>query len=200
MRRIYRFFPFSSFFWALLGALIPLFLGSCSEKILGWGILLWSAEEPAVPSGTVLPVYIKSNINQVWVAGIPETYQRTEQTIDKFEIPLAKLELVGSKSTAQKRADRFAGLALTYGETLQDGLPIRAEPDNASRRTYRLRIGEVVKILEEAPGNPPISTTGSPLSGLWYKVLTENGSIGYCFSYRLRLFNHSGGPLTIVHA
>jgi hypothetical protein len=133
------------------------------------------------------------------VVGIPESYRSASQGTDKFEIPIAKLELVGSKNAARKRAAAFSRLALTYGETLQDGLPIRSEPDNAARRTYRLKMGEVIKILEEVDGNPPISTTGEPLSGAWYRVLTENGSEGYCFSYRLKLFEHTGGPLTIVH-
>jgi hypothetical protein len=155
-------------------------LGACNRQ-LGWGLLLWSSEEPAIPSGTVLPVYIRSNINHTWVVGIPESYRSASQGTDKFEIPIAKLELVGSKNAARKRAAAFSRLALTYGETLQDGLPIRSEPDNAARRTYRLKMGEVIKILEEVDGNPPISTTGEPLSGAWYRVLTENGSEGYCF-------------------
>jgi hypothetical protein len=180
---------------------LTVILGSCTDKLLGWGILLWATEEPAVPSGTILPVYVKSNINRHWIAGVPEAYRITSETgMDKFEIPLSKLELVGSKNAAQKRAEAFASLALVYGETLQDGLPIRAEPDNTARRTYRLKMGEAVKILEEAPGNPPISASGEPLAGTWYKVLTEDGSTGYCFSYRLRLFEHTGGPLTIAHA
>ncbi|MDR2518113.1 MAG: SH3 domain-containing protein [Spirochaetaceae bacterium] len=168
-------------------------LGSCA-KILGWGITLWAIEEPAIPSGTVMPVYIKSNINQVWVAGVPEAYRNGEPGFGKIEIPLSKLELVGSKNAAQKRAEDFSPLALLYGETAQDGLPIRVEPDNSARRSYRLRRGEVIKILEEIAGSPPISASGEPLPGVWYKVLTENGSVGYCFSYRLRLFEHPGGP------
>jgi hypothetical protein len=159
-------------------------------------MLLWSAEDPAIPSGTVLPVYIRSNIDQVWVAGIPKTYQRPEDPVDKLEIPLAQLELVGSKGAAEKKAQDFAPFALTYAETLQDGLPIREAPDNSSRRVYRLRIGEIVKILSPARGNPAISTTGDPLPGEWYRVLTRDGNTGYCFSYRLRLFEHTGGPLT----
>ena len=185
MREKYTFF--------LLIFAISLVIISCT-KPLGWGILLWAIEDPEVPSGTIIPVYVKSHINQVWVAGVPEIYQRGT-SIDKFEIPLYKLELVGSKKATQKRAEEFAEFALMYAETLQDGLPIRSEPDNSARRTYRLRHGEIVKILEEAPGIPPISTTGEPLTGVWYKVLTEDGNIGYCFSYRLRLFEHITGPL-----
>ncbi|MDR3138855.1 MAG: SH3 domain-containing protein [Treponema sp.] len=188
-------------FWGFfLFILITAGLFASCTRLLGWGVLLWSVEDPVIPSGTVLPVYIRSNIDQVWVAGIPQIYRRPEDPVDKLEIPLAQLELAGTKGAAQKRAEAFAPFALIYAETLQDGLPIRESPDNSARRTYRLKIGEIVKILGPAQGNPAISTTGDPLPGEWYQVLTEDGNRGYCFSYRLRLFEHIGGPLTFSQA
>jgi hypothetical protein len=140
-------------------------------------------------------VYIRSNIDQVWVAGIPELYRRVGDSIDKFEVPLSQLEFVGRRKAAEQRAAEFADLALWYAETLQDGLPVREGPDNSTRRVYRLKQGQIIKILERTGGNPAISTTGDPLPGDWYRVLTEDGSTGYCFSYRLKLFEHSGGIL-----
>ncbi len=177
---------------------VALLLGSCSR--LGWGILLWSTEEPPIPSGTLLPVYIRSNIDQVWVVGIPEEFRDGKGGIDKMEIPLSQFELVGSKGKAQKRAEDFAAYARLYAENLQDGLPIRDNPDNGARRVYRLRMSEIVKVLAVAEGSPPISATGEPLPGEWYQVLTEDGSEGYCFSYRLKLFEHSGGTLAALPA
>jgi hypothetical protein len=171
-------------------------LGSCS-RLLGWGVLLWSTEDPAIPSGTVLPVYIRSNIDQVWVVGIPDAYRNTGQETNKFEIPLWQLELSGRKSAAQTRAAEFAEYAGLYAETIQDGLPIREEPDNSARRVYRLRMGQIIKILAKVDGNPAISAAGDPLPGNWYRALTEDGTVGYCFSYRLRVFEHTGGPLRV---
>jgi len=165
---------------------IPL-LSSCSR--LGYGVLLWSIDDPPVDSGTVLPVYIKSNIEKKWVVGIPEIpISRNEH---KKEIPLTQLEFFNSKRKAEKWAENFAPYAVMYAENLQDGLPIRDNTDNNSRRVYRLRLGEVVKVLGIANGNPPISTTGDPLPGEWYKVLTNDGVTGYCFSYRLKIFNQN---------
>ena len=168
-----------------------LLLPSCSR--MGWGILLWTTEEPQIVSGTVLPVYIRSNIDRVWVVGIPETS-------NKMEIPLSQLEFVGGKRKAERRALEFAEYAQVYAENMQDGLPVRDYPDNGSRRVYRLRTGEIIKILEKAEGNPPISTTGDPLTGDWYLVLTSDGVRGYCFSYRLKLFEHNEGPLLAAPA
>jgi hypothetical protein len=176
--------------------LMMLPLASCSQR-LGWGILLWTSEEPAIPSGTVLPVYIRSNIDRVWVVGIPEEF-RMQGEINKFEVPLAQFELSGSRKKALQRAEEFAQYALVYAENLQDGLPIRQDPDNGSRRVYRLKTGEIVKVLSLAEGNPAIGTTGDPLPGDWYRVMAEDGTTGYCFSYRLKLFEHTGGPLTVV--
>jgi hypothetical protein len=174
-------------------ALAGLLLSSCSR--LGWGILLWSTEEPPILSGTVLPVYIRSNIDHVWVVGVPETQRKDKKDSGKIEIPLTQFEFAGSKRKAIKRAQEFAQYASAYAENLQDGLPIRDNPDNNSRRVYRLRVGEIIKILSLAEGVPPISTTGDPLPGYWYKVLTHDGVTGYCFSYRLKIFDHNEGPL-----
>jgi hypothetical protein len=178
---------------SILLTLAVLLLSSCSR--LGWGILLWSTEEPPILSGTVLPVYIKSNIDHVWVVGVPETHRKNKTDAGKIEIPLTQFEFSGSRGRAIKRSQEFAQYAAVYAENLQDGLPIRDNPDNNSRRVYRLRTGEIIKILDKVHGNPPISASGDPLPGDWYKVLTHDGAAGYCFSYRLKIFNHNEGPL-----
>jgi hypothetical protein len=177
---------------------IALTISSCS-RVLGYGVLLWSAEDPPVPSGTVLPVYIRSNIDHVWVVGIPNEYRTAGSRVDKFEIPLSKLELSGSKKKALERAEAFAPYALVYAETLQDGLPIRDNPENGARRVYRLKLGEIIKVLYPARGGvQAVGATGDPLPGVWFRVLTEDGVSGYCFSYRLQLFRHTGGSLAAV--
>ena len=175
----------------LLALAFSLLLSSCSR--LGYGVLLWSIDDPPIDSGTVLPVYIRSNIEKIWVVGVPEALKSHKDY--KKEIPLTQLEFIGSKQKAEKRAEEFSQYALTYAENLQDGLPIRDNTDNNSRRVYRLRLGEIIKILNVAKGNPPISTTGDPLPGDWYRVLTNDGTIGYCFSYRLKLFDQREGSV-----
>ena len=156
--------------------------------------MLWSVEEPSIFSGMVLPVYIKSNIDQVWVVGIPEAL-RNEKSADKIEVPLSQFEFVGNRKKAQNRAIDFSEFAQIYAENMQDGLPIRDNADNNSRRIYRLRLGEIVKVLGKASGSPPISTTGDPLPGDWLKVLTKDGITGYCFSYRLKLIDQNEDSL-----
>jgi hypothetical protein len=174
-----------------------IFLSSCSK--LGYGVLLWSTEDPAILSGTVLPVYIRSNIDQVWVVGVPESYRHDKKSNNKIEIPLSQLNFAGSKRKANALAVEFSYYAPVYAENLQDKLPIRDNPDNGARLVYRLRTGEIIKVLDKVEGNPPISMTGDPLPGDWYKVLTQDGITGFCFSYRLKIFDHYVGPIQAVH-
>jgi len=190
-----RLFSFTRRFFLLTTFILILF-SSCK---LGYGVLLWSTEDPVILSGTILPVYIRSNIDQVWVVGVPESYRQDKKSNNKIEIPLSHLNFTNSKKKARTLAAEFEYYAPIYAENLQDGLPIRDNPDNGARRIYRLRTGEVIKILEKVEGNPPISASGAPLPGDWYKVLTHNGVTGFCFSFRLKIFNHHDGPIQAVY-
>lgn len=172
----------------LIKLLVPaaaLALLSACSGIRGYGVLLWSTEDPSIASGTVLPVYIKSNIDQVWVVGVPGTKQ-------KIELPLWKLEYAGGKSKARERAAALSEYATIYAQTTTDGLPVREDPDNLARRLYRLRMGQIVKVLGKAEGAPAMAGE-APLPGEWLLVLTEDGTVGYCFSYRLRVFDQADG-------
>ncbi|MCL2229530.1 MAG: SH3 domain-containing protein [Treponema sp.] len=164
---------------------------SCSR--IGYGVLLWSSDDPHVDSGTVLPVYLKSNIQQLWVVGIPES-TRTDRDY-KIEVPLSQLEFFNTRRAASKWASGFSEYATAYAENLQDRLPIRDNADNNARQIYRLRLGEIIKILGIARGIAPVGASGDPLPGNWYKVMTHDGVRGYCFSYRLRIFDNMEGSV-----
>jgi len=158
---------------------------------------MWSIEDPNIKSGTVLPVYMRSNIQKIWVVGLPESLSADKNY--KFEISLTHLEFTGNKKQTQKRFEEFAPFAFLYAENLQDRLPIRDHADNGSRQVYRLRIGEIIKILGLAEsGIQPIGTSGEPLEGSWYKVMTNDGVTGYCFSNRLKIFSENDRDAGIV--
>ncbi|MDR2211821.1 MAG: SH3 domain-containing protein [Spirochaetaceae bacterium] len=159
---------------------------------MGWGVLLWYTEEPGLPAGTVLPIQLRSNIEQAWIGIVPGEYSSEEN--QRVTIPLPHLEFFKSRRKAERYAADFT-YAHTYAETIQDGLPVRDEPENNARRIYRLKEGEIIKILEKAEGVAAISSSGSPLEGDWYRILTKTGSTGYCFSLRLNLFEHTTGSL-----
>lgn len=183
-----RRFPFS-----LRRTLVPLMvalslcaiLGSCSSRI-GWGVVLWTVKGTSAKAGTIVPVYLKSNITKVYVISLEN------EGGTRIEIPLWQMEMYSSKSAAQARVEKFGDLASLYLVAERDGLPVREKATNVSDRIYRLRTGEMVKALERADGEIP-TTGGAELSGEWYKVMTMEGSVGYVFSFAMRLFDEKTG-------
>ncbi|MCI5830518.1 MAG: SH3 domain-containing protein [Treponema sp.] len=165
---------FSGIFFALI---LSILLSSCSG-IIGYGVLLWNDNEHKISDGTVVPVYLKSNISKVYVIALPDTKE-------KVEVPLWQLSAPEKKSRANKLAAKYAEYKNTYAKSAIDGLPIRADKVNTSKQVYRLRKNETVKIMYKGKGVAP-QNGGVPLEGEWLHVLTSGGTEGWCFSYNLR--------------
>ena len=166
----------------LFAVLLTFCLGmffSCSG-ISGYSVVLWTIPEAQISDGTVVPVYFKSNISHVYVIGGTADGQ-------KIEVPLWKLTEPGSKSKALKEQKRYREYDHQYAKCNYDGLPIRESTTNGAKQVYRLRKDEIIRVLFKGEGERP--TNGKEeLPGDWLKVLTSDGTAGWCFSMNLRLF------------
>lgn len=160
------------------------FFGSCSNK-LGYGVVNWSIPEYNLTAGDIIPVYVKSNIEKVYIVGL------NEKTAVRVEIPLWQLTFFESKKDAGKFQARLKEYKHSYAKVKLDGLPMRSTPDNTSNQVYRLKLGQLVKILWFGEGIPVLKG-GKPMDGQWYEVLTEDGVRGWCFSYNLNIYDERG--------
>ncbi|HET7838943.1 MAG TPA: SH3 domain-containing protein, partial [Rectinemataceae bacterium] len=176
----------------LLAALgLAMGISACSGR-LGWGVVLWTAPEGPVKAGSVVPVYIKSNIQKLYVVGLPDGSK-------KIELPLWQVELFPTKAKAEARVKRFGDYLGIYMVAARDGLPIREGPFGGARRVYRLREGQSVKVLDKVQGEA-VTTGGEALPGDWYQVLSDDGTKGFVFSYAMRQYDESkeGPPAGLV--
>lgn len=153
---------------------------SCS-RLMGYSVVLWSLPEQNLTDGMIVPVYIKSNITQSYVIGIPETDQ-------KCEVPLWQISEPCSKKDVRVLSEKYAEYQRKYAKVKLDGLPVRYEPVNTARQVYRLREGEVLRILYKGEG-AAVMAGKSALEGDWLRVLTSDGTMGWCFSYNLTVFD-----------
>ena len=171
-----RFLPLISLIFILIFSAITT---SCKDKIMGWSVVLWNMPEDSLQSGDIVPVYIKSNISHVYVIGL-ENGKKIEVPLWQLTEPLSK-----KKNLAQKA--RYEANAHTYASVKLDGLPCRAEPVNTAKQVYRLRKGEVIKILYKGKGQAVMAGKNA-LEGDWFRILTKDGTQGWCFSYNLNLY------------
>ena len=160
--------------------------------------MLWSLPEEGLFDGDVVPVYIRSNINQVYVIGVPQSDKKSDKKSDrksdrKIEVPLWQVTDPESKKQADKTAEKYEEYRHIYARVKLDGLPVRHEATNVGRQVYRLKEGEVIKVLYEGKG-----AAVSGLEGEWFRVLMQDGTVGWCFSYNLMLFNETEEKVAVV--
>ena len=175
---------------AIIGLAIVLCLTSCSD-ISGYGMLLWSIPEYDLSDCDVVPVYIKSNISQTYVIGIPGTEE-------KIEVPLWQITDPVSKRKCEQKAERYLPLRHMYARVVLDGLPIRADAANTAKQVYRLRENEIIKVLYKGNGAAVMAGTNNQMQGEWYRVMASDGTMGWCFSYNLRIFDETDAPVQEV--
>lgn len=172
----------------LLIAALAASLSSCAPRRIGWGVVLWTVKGTEAKAGSIVPVYLKSNIMKVYVIGIPGAAS------SKVEVPLWQIEMFRTKGAAAKRVAGMADLVSVYMVAARDGLPVRKSPSNAADRAYRLKNGEMVKVLKRVDGEA-LYTGGAKLQGDWYQVLTLDGTIGYAFSHAMRVVDENSGAI-----
>lgn len=161
--------------------LCAIFSFSSCSRLMGYSVVLWSLPEQSLTDGMIVPVYIKSNITQSYVIGIPETDQ-------KCEVPLWQISEPCSKKDVKVLSEKYAEYQRKYAKVKLDGLPIRYEPVNTARQVYRLREGETLRVLYKGEG-VAVMAGKSALQGDWLRVLTSDGTQGWCFSYNLNVFD-----------
>ncbi len=169
----------------IAGLFFAVFLTGCGE--IGYSLVLWNNPEAKVQEGQLVKVYVKSNISQTYIIMALDSKK-------KVEIPLWQISEPQSRRKTEKLAVRFADFEHTYASVKLDGLPIRAEAVNTSKQVYRLRKDEIIRVLYRGKGQAPTNGKGS-LKGEWLRVLTGTGTLGWCFSYNLNLFERSGDSL-----
>jgi len=148
----------------------------------GNGLVLWAPQDGALKNGDPVRVVRKSETTSV---------VRSPGVKGTVELESWRLREVGSREKAAAEASSYAPYLSTFAYALRDGLPLREEPDQEARRVYKLREGQVVKVLARGESKVQIAS----YEDYWYRVLTEDGSEGWCFGYFLPVFQSAGDPL-----
>lgn len=150
--------------------------------------MLWTAPEGPLPAGSIVPIYSRSEIQKSCIVGVPGLKGKDKDK--KIELPLWQVEIYPTRGKAAARAKAIGSAMSEYLIAVKDGLPLRDKPSNLGKRVYRLRLGQIVKVLEKVEGEVVTSGNG-PLPGSWYRVLVDDGSAGFAFSYAMKIYDES---------
>jgi hypothetical protein len=170
---------------ALTLAALAVILSSCGPRPVASGLVLWSPDEEALPTGSVIDIYGELRIAKKY------TYAPLG-TDDYGEIQSWRVRRFDKRADAEAAAAEYLDWAPTLAvvRPLNPGgdsvpLPIRSDATTASTAIYRLEDGQVIKIIGRHP-DPVVRNDGTHY---WYRVLTDDGTEGWCFDLRLRIFD-----------
>lgn len=161
-----------------------LVLSSCGGRGIGYGVLLWSPDEEAQPSGGVYTVTSQSELNNNYTLSAGRD---NSITVERWRVRLFETE-----EEADALAASMASVANLYAVATLNALPMRSAPDNRPQNNivYRFAEGETLKII----GRDEETTDIGGLVSYWFQGMAEDGTTGYVFGARLRVFD----PLTGV--
>ena len=163
--------------------LLGLWFTGCSRPI-AYGVLLWPEEESALNGGQVVTIYTES-----------EVFDHYEVDQEGTVIERWRIRLFDTRALAETFSEQFASYGDVYGRADRSALPVRMENDRSSDLLYRLRKGEIVKIL----GRDEEQSDEAGFIGYWYRVLTVSGVEGWAFGYYLSVFDIGDGrPIATV--
>jgi hypothetical protein len=170
-------------------AILPLLLlalTSCGPRAVAWGVLLWGDLAGPFASGSVVAITRDSQISETYlvaVKGERQTREFTKGRVRKFV----------KRAEAAAAAETLKPWLATWGFSRKEDpppLPIREEANAGSKTVYRLRFGQLVKVVGRSAERVEVK----PYTDYWYEVATEDGYGGWCFGHFLKVFTAEGEP------
>jgi hypothetical protein len=130
---------FASFLLSLLGLLGLLVLASCGRE-QSFAVVLWAPPDGPLANGDQVSVVRLSE--QSGLATV-----RSRQVKGSVELEAWRLRLASSRDQLRTEAEAYAPYVSTFAYAQRDGLPLREDPEQEARRVYKLREGQVLKVL-----------------------------------------------------
>jgi hypothetical protein len=159
---------------------------SCAKPPLGYGVLLSGDLSGPFATGALVSVTGESQgAAVVLVHASGESKPR--------EIPAGKVRLFPKRDEAGRFAAAYGAYMTTYAFSRKEDappLPMREKPNSEARIVYKLRYGELVKVVSRSDQK---DKAGS-YEDYWYELVTEDGTPGFCFGYYLKVFSTPGDP------
>jgi hypothetical protein len=162
-------------------------LSSCGPRIIGYAVILWPDPELPFSAGEIIPVVQTSQLQNSVTLYTDGQEQR---------FPAWRVEYVDSEAAGRDFLLRFEPWRERYGRSMLTALPVRALADRTSTRLYRLRDGEVIKLIDRTDEQ----SNEAGLIDYWYNVMTEDGTRGWVFGRNLEILTSSGRVAGAVEA
>ncbi len=181
LRRLVRF--------CLTTGVLTAILTGCGPRTIGYGLVLWSDNESSIPTGAVVAVVDQSRITNTYSVVPPPG--KNKKTIGTKSVDVAqwRISFFPDRKAAEAFQKTYSPYVQAYARSEKNALPIRSEASPSADMVYKLRQGEIMKVLRKSA----TPTNESGLEAYWYDVLTNSGVSGWVFGYLLTVYDQGTG-------
>lgn len=159
--------------------LILIVLTGCDNK-MGYFLVAWPEDFSVMGCADLFPIKSESHLRKTHILNLGNNKFAEIASFRGFVFRTMQ-EAKAAQSEMWQYKDLFA-----YAEAKT---PVREKADVHSARIYIIKEGQVIKIIGR--GEEQV-TLGEHLTGYWYKVITDDGIIGYCFDKNLTIYMDDG--------
>ena len=139
-------------------------LAGCGPRPIGYSLVFWAEEGAPYRTGELLRVVRESQVQETYLVQLPHSKELTE-------LPRFRAAFYQSEQEARDAKKAYAPFAAVFGYSKKDGLPIREKPTQEAKQIYKLREGQIVKILSRNEEKVSIAN----YRDYWYRVRTSDG-------------------------
>lgn len=167
-------------------AVTSLALCSCGPRAIAWGVVLWGDLSGPFATGAVVAITRDSQISDTYLVAVKGERQARE-------FPKGSVRRFARRAEADAAAETLAPWLTTWAFSRKEDpppLPIREQADTGAKTVYRLRYGQLVKVVGRSAERVAIK----PYTDYWYEVATEDGYVGWCYGHYLKVFTAEGEP------
>jgi hypothetical protein len=164
-----------------LGALF-----SCGPRAVGYGAVLWGDSGLIVATGSVVKVIELRESDNICLLSLPG-----EST--PVEFSAGRLRIFSKRSEAEEYAKSIEPFLTAWAFSQKQDpppLPIRETAKTSAEAVYKLRQGQVVKVIGRTEKKEYIK----PYEDYWYELVTDDGFTGWCYGHYLKVFSAEGDP------
>jgi len=159
----------------------------CRNK-MGYFLVTWSEPNTGVETSEIYPIKSESHLRKTYIIKIDKK---------KFvEIPTFRGFIFNTIAEAEKEREKILPFKNSFCY-VERKTPVREAPDELSARIYILCENQVIKVIGKGKEKVKI---GDRFEGYWYKIVTDDGIIGYCFDKNITFYEDDGkGKTTRVN-
>ena len=147
-----------------LAVVAVLVVAACDRGPVGYGVVLWSADG-GLPTGAAVDLIEESSIEETYLARVDAEHTagtpRDPLTVDQWRV-----RRFAEAEQAAAFAASYAGFSASFGYTERSGLPLRAEASATAAIIYKLRPGELIKVVARGDERAALDPVIEPVAGI----------------------------------